>query len=123
VARRAGTRTAGQHFQADLPPLPLLPHAGGGGGGADDYRPVKLELRLPVGEVDEPRYPDHKKLFKQYGFNLRRSNMLPLDEPQNDIRTPECRNVVYPKLASMPRVSVLPHRQHLSLSLMRTLRM
>jgi hypothetical protein len=39
---------------------------------------------------------------RQYGFNLKRSNELPLARDVNDHRSPECAAITYPK--AMPKV-------------------
>lgn len=46
-------------------------------------------------------------MFRQYGFNLKHSNEIPLVRDQRDIRSPECKAVTYPRPTEMPQVSVI----------------
>lgn len=51
-----------------------------------DYRPVSLTLQLPDKYLNEPALATRESMFKQYGFNLKVSNGLPLAREQPDIR-------------------------------------
>lgn len=72
-----------------------------------DYRPVSLTLELPDKYLHEPALETREKMFRQYGFNLKASNELPLARSQPDIRSPQCKAVTYPRPTQMPQASVI----------------
>ncbi|EGD75657.1 hypothetical protein PTSG_07775 [Salpingoeca rosetta] len=83
---------------------------GAGGGGEDDDNskwtyPIQLDLQLSEKFVNDPVLQDDEKMMRQYGFNLRRSNSLPLAREMPDIRHRDCKSIVYPN--NMPKVSVI----------------
>lgn len=68
-------------------------------------QPVKLELRLDDKYLNQPAFANERSMFRQYGFNLARSNKLPLDRELPDVRSKQCKAVTYPK--GMPKVSII----------------
>eukprot|EP00038_Savillea_parva_P009742 m.185560 g.185560 ORF g.185560 m.185560 type:complete len:748 (-) comp16477_c0_seq1:130-2373(-) len=72
-----------------------------------DYRPVSLDLQLPDKYLNEPALATRESMFKQYGFNLRASNELPLARDQPDIRTGQCKAEQYPRPTQLPLTSVI----------------
>ncbi|EDQ90491.1 uncharacterized protein MONBRDRAFT_24325 [Monosiga brevicollis MX1] len=77
--------------------------------GVEDARkwkyPIQLDLDLPDHLRNQPVFQDDNAMFRQYGFNLRKSNELPLAREIPDRRNPACANAKYP--ANMPRTSVI----------------
>lgn len=67
--------------------------------------PVHLDLDLPAKYRDDPILKDHSKMMRQYGFNLAKSNSLPLYRELEDRRSPSCKSIQYPK--DMPKTSVI----------------
>ena len=74
---------------------------------AVDYRPVTLELQLPAELRNPPEFATREAMFKQWGFNLKRSNEMPLHTQTRDVRSSACKAEVYPPAHEMPQVSVV----------------
>lgn len=68
---------------------------------------VDLKLEMPEKFMNEECFKTRESMFKQYGFNLKASNELPLARVQADIRSQECKAVNYPRPTEMPLVSVI----------------
>ncbi|EGD79205.1 polypeptide N-acetylgalactosaminyltransferase 6 [Salpingoeca rosetta] len=78
--------------------------AAAAGGGAW-WQPVHLELDLPKNIRDDPILNSRESMYRQYGFNLKKSNELPLAHDVPDIRSDECKAITYPR--GMPKSSVI----------------
>ena len=67
--------------------------------------PIQLQLDLSEKYAKSPVLQDDTAMFRQYGFNLRRSNELSLSRELPDVRHPDCKAIIYPQ--DMPKVSVI----------------
>jgi len=72
-----------------------------------DYRPVNLKLDMPAEYMNEKCFDTRENMFRQYGFNLKKSNELPLVRDQADIRSQQCQQIKYSPLNEMPQVSII----------------
>lgn len=96
----------------DTPPVPITPPLQPAHGDlhpeaeADQhYQPVRLALELTPKYRDDPVLKDRAKMFRQYGFDLAKSNSMPLDREVPDSRPEDCKKLSYP--SGMPKVSVI----------------
>lgn len=78
-------------------PKGWLPHA----------RPVNLELRLPQHVREQPALSSHQAMFRQYGFNLKLSNEIPLVQKWPDVRNDQCKARKWPSVNEMPKASIV----------------
>ncbi|CAJ1361639.1 unnamed protein product, partial [Effrenium voratum] len=80
-----------------------LPRAAGARGSATPAISVHLDLKLPDSMVSKPTMQDHTAMFRQYGFNLKKSNELGLVREPEDLRNEFCRARTWPK--QLPQTS------------------
>lgn len=69
------------------------------------WQPVHLSLSLPAQFRDDPILNNRESMYRQYGFNLKFSNELPLDRDVPDIRSDVCKAIKYPH--DMPKCSII----------------
>jgi len=60
------------------------------------YDSIKLDLQLPVQYKQRPEFETRAKVFNRYGFNLKRSNEIPLNRTLPDYRSDACKAIQYP---------------------------
>eukprot|EP00435_Cladocopium_sp_Y103_P051376 s273_g15.t3 len=64
-----------------------------------------LDLRLPENILSQKSLKEQKAMFKQYGFNLKKSNEMGLVRPTRDLRNAQCQARQYP--TELPKASVI----------------
>lgn len=69
--------------------------------------PISPTLQLPAQFAEDPVLKNRDATYRQYGFNLAKSNALPLNHPVPDLRSADCRSVTYPPVDKLPKVSVI----------------
>ena len=69
--------------------------------------PISPTLIYPPQFAEDPLLKSHDATLRQYGFNLAKSNLLPLNHFVPDLRSKECKALKYPALTSMPKVTVI----------------
>lgn len=66
-----------------------------------------LDLRLPEDILSQKSLKEQKAMFKQYGFNLKKSNEMGLVRPTRDLRNAQCQARQYPEVSALPKASVI----------------
>jgi len=70
-------------------------------------QPAELELRLPDEVINQKALKAHSSMLHRYGFNLNKSNHLPLLRTVPDLRNEACKARQWPANAEMPKASVI----------------